>query len=70
MINSAEKLDYLVVNARTGNALAAFLLPRDALSYIRWLRHVAPDGPIYELVRTDGRMLSPQISDALKRANS
>lgn len=70
MINHAEGLDYLVINTRTGNTLAAFLLPRDALNYIKWRRQTdGARGPAYDLTRADGRMLSPQISDALERAN-
>lgn len=57
-----DALDLIVINTRTGNACAAFLLPRDALHYIQWRRESeGSHGPSYEILNADGSMVSPQL---------
>ena len=47
-------LDFIVVNTRTGNACAAFMIRRDALHYIKWRRESeGPNGPSYEIRNED-----------------
>ena len=46
-----EALDFIVVSVRTGNAIAAFLLPGDAVKYIAYRRSVeGPNGPAYDSI--------------------
>ena len=56
-------LDFIVVNMRTGNACAAFMLPRDALHYIKWRRESeGPHGPLYGLANANGTLISTHLA--------
>lgn len=56
-------LDFIVVNTRTGNACAAFMLPRDALHYIKWRRESeGPNGPSYEIRNEDEAPISATLA--------
>jgi len=58
-----EALDFLVRNTCTGNVCAAFLLPRDALHYIKWRgESEGPHGPSYEIKNKDGSPISPVLA--------
>ena len=59
-------LDFIVVNVRTGNPVAAFMLPRDAILFIKARRAAeGPTGPVYDLVNRDGSMMSPELDAAV-----
>jgi hypothetical protein len=68
---NTEALDFIVINTRTGNACAAFMLPRDALQYIFWRRtNEGPHGPSYEIVNADGSMISAQLQSHVDARNA
>jgi len=59
MAHDTSALDFLVINTRTGAACGAFLLPRDAIHYIKWRREQeGPHGPTYEIANADGMLIN------------
>lgn len=52
-------LDFIVVNERTGNAVAAFLGPTDAHRFIDGRQKMeGPHGPSYRVLNSDGSPLN------------
>jgi hypothetical protein len=48
-------LDFLVINTRTGNPIAAFMLPGDAAAFAAFRQaQEGPNGCTYEIVNADG----------------
>jgi len=65
-----EALDFIVVNQNTGNPIAAFLLPTDAVRFIEYRRASEPaPGRQYAVKNADGSPTSPQLADRVDRAN-
>ena len=65
-----EALDFVVISVRTGNAIAAFLLPTDAVKYIVYRRSVeGPHGPLYEVRNSDGSPTSCRLDASVEIAN-
>jgi len=70
MSHDTSALDFLVINTRTGNACGAFLLPRDAIHYIKWRREQeGPHGPTYEIANADGMPISSPLDAQAAAAN-
>lgn len=67
---SAEALDFIVKNTSTGQPVAAFLLPTDALTFIKFRRTKAPKGPLFDISNADGTPTSAHLVDAVERANA
>jgi hypothetical protein len=65
-----EALDFIVVNAQTGNACASFLLPRDAVHYVKWRRTQCGNGPTFEVRNADGFDISPYLMAQVEAANT
>lgn len=62
-MTNTTALDFIVVNTRTGNACAAFMIPRDALHYIKWRgESEGPNGPNYEIRNADGAPISATLA--------
>lgn len=67
---NTEALDFVVVNVRTGNPIAAFLLPGDAVKYIAYRRSVeGPHGPAYDIQNADGSPISWALDQFVEKAN-
>lgn len=65
-----EPLDFVVVSLRTGNPIAAFLLPVDAVKYIAYRRSVeGPNGPLYEVQNADGMPTTGYLDQKVEIAN-
>lgn len=63
-------LDFVVISLRTGNPIASFLLPGDAVNYIAYRRSVeGPHGPLYEVINADGSFVTEYLGMAVDRAN-
>jgi hypothetical protein len=64
-------LDFIVIEHRTRNSVAAFLLPGDALEYITFRRSVGGShGPIYEICNADGSFVGWGLQEKVHRANA
>ena len=64
-------LDFVVISGRTGNAIASFLLPGDAVKYIAYRRSMeGPHGPVYEIRNADGSYTSSVLDRDVERANA
>lgn len=67
---NTEALDFIVVSVRTGNAIAGFLLPGDAVKYIAYRRSVeGPHGPAYDIQNADGSLVSYALDQQVAIAN-
>lgn len=67
---NTESLDFIVVNTRTGNACAAFRLPKDAWLYVQWRRTCeGPNGPGYDVMSADRSPTSAQLAAHVKARN-
>lgn len=67
---NTSALDFIVVNVRTGNPVAAFLLPGDALKYIAYRRTIeGPNGPDYDIRNSDESPISDTLCDSVEMAN-
>lgn len=65
-----EPLDFIVVSGRTGNPIAAFLLPGDAVKYIAYRRSAeGPHGPSYDIQNADGTPTTYYLDRKVEIAN-
>lgn len=68
---NASLLDFLVVNLSTGHTLAAFMLPLDALDFIRSRRaRIGKAAPLLDIRNRDGSPISSKLCDLLALAQS
>lgn len=51
---NTDALDFLVINTRTGNPVAAFMLPGDAAAFAAFKQAQGQNGVVYEVVNADG----------------
>lgn len=62
-------LDFIVVNTATGQAVAAFMLPSDALAFIAGRANVpGPVRRVYEIRNLDGSPISATLEAAVATA--
>lgn len=60
-------LDFVVVNHTTGNAVAAFLLPADAVRYIKErTERYGANGQVLTIVNADGSPISLQLAEQVE----
>ncbi len=68
---NTKAIDFIVISTRTGNAIAAFLLPSDAVKYIAYRRNMeGPHGPMYEIQNADGSATSYTMEKHVEKANA
>lgn len=62
-----ESLEYIVVNERTGNSVASFLLVTDAARDVLGRRSMeGPNGPWYDIVDREGNSFAHWASQVSK----
>lgn len=65
-----SQLDFVVVSGRTGNPVASFLLPGDALNYIAYRRSIEGcHGPVYEIRNADDSFVGWGLQEKAEKAN-
>lgn len=67
---NTEALDFIVTNTTSGNAIAAFMLPSDAINFVRFLRTQHHRRVVYDVTNKDGSPISRHFAIALDRVNA